>query len=95
MFSVLWSAPFATLCMHWKNCGYSFRAAIKSFSHKQFMIQLPSILLALWTVWIPTVSFVYCLPPALQFPLVNIVLCFWSLLLTTLNAGEKNEIDCQ
>jgi hypothetical protein len=95
VFSVFWSAPFAALCMHWKNCGYSFRAAIENFSRKQFMIQLPSILLALWAVWIPTVACVYCLPQALQFPLVNIVLCFWSLLLTALNAGEKNEIDCQ
>ncbi|NOU36521.1 MAG: hypothetical protein HOO88_07105 [Kiritimatiellaceae bacterium] len=94
VFSVFWSAPFAIVTMHWKNCGFSFQAAIKSFSRKQFLIKLPSILLALWAVWIPTVAIVYCLPPALQFPLVNIVLCFWSLLLTALNSGENNEIDC-
>lgn len=84
-YSVLISAPFAALAMHWKCADFSFKKAKETFSRKQFLTELPSILLALWAVWIPTVSIVYCLPLALQFPLVNIVLCFWSLLLTALS----------
>lgn len=89
VFSVFWSAPFATMAMHWKRCGFSFRTARERFSRDILTIKLPSILISIWAVWIPTVAIVYSLPLALQFPLFNIVLCFWSLMLTALNNGEK------
>jgi len=89
-YSVFWSAPFAVLVMHWKNCNFSFQTARQRFSRSLFTVELPSILISIWAVWIPTVAIVYSLPLALQFPLFNIVLCFWSLLLTALSAGEKS-----
>lgn len=95
VFSVFWSAPVATVCMHWRNCGFSFRAARRQFSRSQFTVELPSILISIWAVWIPTISIVYSLPLVLQFPLFSIVLCFWSLLLTTLSEEKTNELDPQ
>jgi hypothetical protein len=56
---------------------------------------MPSIIISIWAVWIPTVSIVYSLPLALQFPLFNIVLCFWSLMLTTLSKEKVDEPDCE
>jgi hypothetical protein len=85
VFSVFWSAPFATMAMHWKHCGFSFRTARKRFSRDILTVELPSILFSIWAVWIPTVAIVYSLPLALQFPLFNIVLCFWSLMLTAVS----------
>jgi hypothetical protein len=93
VFSVFWSAPVAMICMHWKNCGFSFRAARQKFSRSQLTVEIPSIIISIWAVWIPTVSIVYSLPLALQFPLFNIVLCFWSLLLTALSEEKTNELD--
>ena len=89
VFSAFWSAPFTAVVMHWKDCGFSFRTARERFSRNVLAVELPSILFALWAVWIPTVAIIYCLPLALQFPLFNIVLCFWSLMLMALNNGEK------
>ncbi|MFA7256159.1 MAG: hypothetical protein WC047_01105 [Kiritimatiellales bacterium] len=89
VFSVLWSAPFTAFAMHWKEHDFSFRAAKNAFSRKIITRNIPSILIALWGVWIPAVAIIYSLPLALQFPLFNIVLCFWSLLITTLNNGEE------
>ena len=89
VFSAFWSAPFTAVVMHWKNCGFSFRTACERFSRNILTVELLSILFALWAVWIPTVAIIYCLPLALQFPLFNIVLCFWSLMLMALNNGEK------
>lgn len=74
--------------MHWKNCGFSFREARAQLSRRMFSVEIPSVLIALWAVWMPTMAIVYCLPVALQFPLFNIVLCLWSLLLTAMN-NEK------
>jgi hypothetical protein len=89
VFCPLWSAPFAAVAMHWKNCNFSFRKTREQFSRTLFTIELPSILISIWSVWIPTVAIVYSLPLALQFPLFNIVLCFWSLLLTALSKPHK------
>jgi hypothetical protein len=88
VFCVFFSAPFSTVVMHWKRCDFSFRAAKAGFSRKTFTVEMPSVLFAMWAVWIPTVAIVYSLPLALQFPLFNIVLCFWSLLLTTVNQND-------
>jgi len=85
VFSAFWAAPFTAVVMHWKHCGFSFRTARKRFSRDILTVELPSILFALWAVWIPTVAIIYCLPLALQFPLFNIVLCFWSLMLTAVS----------
>ncbi len=90
VFSAFFSAPFAAISMKWKQCNFSFQETQASFSLKTFVIEIPSILISLWGVWIPAVAIIYSLPLALQFPLFNIVLCFWSLLLTTLTHGEKS-----
>ncbi len=90
LFCPLWSAPFAAVSMHWKNCGFSFRRARAGFSRTLLTVKLPSILISIWGVWIPAVAIIYSLPLALQFPLFNVVLCFWSLLLTALSKGEKS-----
>jgi hypothetical protein len=89
VFNPVWAAPWTMLAMHWKNCGFSFRIAGRQFSRALFIRNTLSILLATWAVWLPTVALVYSLPLALQFPLVNIVLCFWSLLLTALSTKTK------
>jgi hypothetical protein len=89
VFCTFFSAPFSTIAMHWKQYDFSFKAAKEHFSRRTFAIEIPSVLLAMWAVWIPTVAIVYSLPLALQFPLFNIVLCFWSLLLTAVNQKRK------
>ncbi len=39
------------------------------------------LLIASWGIWTPAVALIYLLPTALQLPLQNIVLCFFTLLL--------------
>jgi len=39
------------------------------------------VLIANWCIWTPAVGLIYLLPTALQLPLQNIVLCFFTLLL--------------
>jgi len=86
VFSPFFSAPFSAIAMHWKRHRFSFRETRADFSRTMFTVEIPSVLIALWAVWMPTMAIVYCLPLALQFPLFNIVLCFWSLLLTAMDS---------
>jgi hypothetical protein len=91
VFNPVWAVPWTILVMHWKNCDFSFGRARAEFSKEAFVQGYLALLLATWTVWVPAISIVYSLPLALQFPLFNIVLCFWSLMLTALSEREKNE----
>ena len=88
VFSPLISAPYSALLMYWKHCDFSFRESRKQFSRRLFTVEIPSVIISTWAVWLPTVAIVYSLPLALQFPLINIVLCFWSLLLTALSSKK-------
>jgi hypothetical protein len=91
IFCVIWSAPLTTIAMLWKDHDFSAKATRRDLSLRFITRDVPTVLIAMWGVWIPTVAIVYCLPLALQFPLFNLVLCFWSLLLSALNYGENHD----
>jgi hypothetical protein len=90
VFCPLWSAPFAAVAMHWKNCGFSLRVLRAGLTLRAFALETMAVLLGIWAVWLPAVAIVYSLPLALQFPLFNVVLCFWSLLLAALSGGANH-----
>ncbi|MDF7800714.1 hypothetical protein P4C99_14645 [Pontiellaceae bacterium B1224] len=89
VFSPFYSGPLSAISMLWKRHQFSLTKTRAALSRDFFTVEIPSVLIALWAVWMPTMAIVYCLPTALQFPLFNIVLCFWSLLLTALNAKQS------
>lgn len=84
VYNVLWAGPLQIVAYHFMNSGYSPRA-FSGYDWRAFFFQrLPTTLISVWGVWIPMVTIIYCLPPDLQIPLFNIVLCFWVLLITAL-----------
>ena len=87
-YSVIWSTPCALLVFFWKDSGFSL-ARLRELSWPAFLrANMPKALIGLWAVWVPAVTIIYSLPPALQIPLFNIVLCFYALLFATLNRGN-------
>ena len=58
------SAPLAA---EWRQPGWYARCVLP-------------LLVATWGVWVPAVAIIYLLPTALQLPLQNVVLCFFTLL---------------
>ncbi|MGH3421170.1 MAG: hypothetical protein ACRDOD_16480, partial [Streptosporangiaceae bacterium] len=87
VYNVLWAAPTASLCFAWKNAG--FRAAPVAAALRQgswYARDVLPVLIGTWAVWIPVVTCVYALPSALQIPLFNVALCFWSLLFANILA---------
>ncbi|HVT73442.1 MAG TPA: hypothetical protein VHD61_09915 [Lacunisphaera sp.] len=81
LYNPLWAAPSANLCFAWKDAGFRWAPVLADVRRGRWYARsvLP-VLIPTWAVWIPVVCCVYALPPALQVPLFNIVLCFWSLL---------------
>ncbi|MDB5103521.1 MAG: hypothetical protein JWP91_1210 [Fibrobacteres bacterium] len=94
IYSVVWATPCAQLFFYWKDAGFSF-ARVRGLNWFLFWKEnMPKAVIALWAIWLPAVTIIYSLPPALQIPLFNIVLCFYALIFATVNrdnAGVEPE----
>ncbi|WP_096087561.1 hypothetical protein [Agaribacterium haliotis] len=86
IYSALWAAPSIVLLYIWRDCGFQIRSSIKAWQQKElWQLHIPSVIVSNWLLWIPAVSVVYSMPPALQVPLFNVVLCFFVLLVASLS----------
>jgi hypothetical protein len=90
IYSVLWATPCAQICFYWKDAGFSFARAWDLRWPAFWKENMPKAIIALWAVWLPAVTVIYSLPPALQIPLFNIVLCFYALLFATVNRDNAD-----
>lgn len=70
---------FATahLAAEWRKPGWYARCVLP-------------LLVATWGVWVPAVAIIYLLPTALQLPLQNVVLCFFTLLVIFMTRRPQN-----
>ncbi len=82
VYNSLLAGPSAILLYLWKNKGYSLRRTRAALGPKWYRVRVFPLLLATWAVWVPTVCVIYSLPPGLQLPVQNVILCLFVLLLT-------------
>jgi hypothetical protein len=90
-FNVLYAAPIGNLLFAWKDAG--FRWAPVSADVRAggwYWRRVIPVLISVWALWIPVVTCVYALPSALQIPLFNVVLCFWSLLFAHITTHQQS-----
>jgi hypothetical protein len=85
IYSPFFSNPIVTAYFAVRGAGFT-RAALASVFTLRFLADrvLPTQI-AGWCVWIPAVSCVYFMPPALQLPVAILVNSFWVLILTTIS----------
>lgn len=79
-YNLLYATPASLLFYTWKDHSFSWPRAWKAF-RKDFRHRYWSIMISAWMVWIPAVTMIYSLPPDLQIPLFNLVICFFTLVL--------------
>jgi hypothetical protein len=89
-FNLLYAAPMGNLIFAWKDAGFRWNPVLTDIGLGEWYSRrvLP-VLISVWALWIPVVSCVYALPSALQIPLFNVVLCFWSLLFAHITTHQK------
>lgn len=85
VYNPLWAAPTQTLCFLWMDSDFRWVNVKEKLRQRALVPRILIILASTWVVWIPAVAIIYSLPGALQIPLFNLVLCFWSLLLSFLS----------
>ena len=84
VYNIFWSAPLGITAYYWKDHSFSWKS-LRRLRFWNFQARnLPTALMGTWGVWIPAVAIIYSLPTALQVPLFNVVLCFFSLMFVSL-----------
>lgn len=89
--SPLWFVPTYVIALRWIEQGGSWSRLRASLDRAFWTRTLPTVLVTNWIVWIPALALVYSLPPALQFPLFSIVMCFFILVVTVMARGDSTE----
>ncbi len=92
LFNPLYAAPVGNLLFAWKDAGFRPGPVLADLKAGRWYARsvLP-VLISVWALWIPVVSCIYAMPSALQVPLFNVVLCFWSLLFAHVTARQNRE----
>ncbi len=86
VYSPVLAVPTIAIFYQWCTSGFSGRVVMADLRTPGWYgrTALPTLLANLG-VWLPAVAIIYALPTALQLPLENLVLCFFTLLLAHLN----------
>jgi hypothetical protein len=93
IYSALWAAPSITIAYLWMDEGFNFTRWKACINKQLFQVKIPTVVVSNWLTWIPAVSVIYMMPPALQLPLFNLVLCFFVILISVLTKKKTKIID--
>ena len=86
LYNPAWASWNQIVAYRWRDGGCTLRALSAAFRDPRdlFLCAVPRVLAATWLIWIPAVAAIYAMPPDLQIPLFNVVLCYWVLVLSFL-----------
>lgn len=80
-YNLIWATPNSLILYGWKDAGFSWKRLWAQSTPSTLRHRFLTIQVSAWVVWVPAVLMIYSLPPDLQIPLFNLVLCFFSLVL--------------
>lgn len=89
IYSAFWAVPSITIAYLWMEEGFNIKRWKKGINKELIQLKIPTIIVSNWLTWIPAVSVIYIMPPALQLPLFNLVLCFFVILLSVLTKNDE------
>lgn len=85
----LFFVPVTVVVYSWCESHFNTAALIADWRQPGwYRRRVPAMLISNLGVWVPTVCIIFSLPSALQIPLFNLVLCFFTLLLAHLAKKE-------
>ncbi|HEY4246852.1 MAG TPA: hypothetical protein VGM64_08350 [Lacunisphaera sp.] len=89
-YNVFYATPVGNLVFAWKDAGFRWAPVSKDVrAGRWYARSVFPVLISVWALWAPIVTCIYSLPSALQIPLFNIVLCFWSLLFAHITTHQQ------
>ena len=82
------AVPMMVVAFGWRAEGYSWRRLRERLRGRFLRHEMLPLYIANCAIWIPAVTAIYALPLPLQLPLCNVVLCFYTLLVSHLAAQQ-------
>ena len=93
VYNPFYATPVSSLLYAWKNAGFHWAPVAHDWqAGRWYQRRVITPQLAVWCVWGPAVCCIYALPPVLQIPLFNVVLCFWSLLFASITTTRRHAV---
>ncbi len=89
VYCILIAVPVMVLSFGWRAEGYSWRRLYARMHGRFWRREVLPLYITNCAVWIPAVTAVYALPLPLQLPLCNVVLCFYTLLVSHMAAHQS------
>ena len=89
VYGPLWAVPTYIIALRWEELGFSWARTKASLDREFWTRTCPMVMITNWLIWIPALVCVYSLPPALQFPLFSVVMCFFVLVVTVMAKGNR------
>lgn len=93
LYAPLYAAPSLLLAYRLHESRYQMRSLSVVASRRWWLDRALPVILANSAVWTPAVTMIYALPLALQLPMQNLVLCFWSLILVFMTDPARDEAE--
>ena len=81
----IWAVPTMMIFYLWKDSDFNLGEVKRKLREVSFFQRWLRILVSNIVVWVPAVCVIYMLPLTLQIPLFNLVLVFWTLILTSVS----------
>ncbi len=89
VYAPFWAIWIVTLGILFKDCNLSFSTFRQQLDKTFLLVTYPSIVFSTWLIWVPGVAIIYSLPQLLQVPMMNIVACFYAILVMYLTRHRK------
>lgn len=85
IYAPLWVVPSIVLTYLWRDLNFSFRRWRHAIKQPElWQLKIPTVIISNWLIWVPAVAIIYSMPPMLQIPMFNLVMCFFVILLASL-----------
>ena len=85
----LLAIPQAVCAFLWRDHGFSFQGFRGHHPVRFYALKIFPVLMANWMVWIPLITIIYSLPPALGIPFFIVAQSFWVMVFTTLSMKKQ------
>lgn len=86
----LLAIPQAVCIFLWRDHAFSFRGFHGHRPIRFYALKIFPVLIANWMVWIPLITIIYSLPPALGIPFFIVAQSFWVMVFTTLSMKRQH-----
>jgi len=90
-YNLIYATPVSLFFYTWKDHDFSWSRAWAAYK-SGFVRRYWSVMISVWMTWIPAVTMVYSLPPDLQIPLFNLVICFFTLVLAFVSRESEKPV---